>query len=389
MIRICMITHDQIERNAPGADLIRFRCLGESLRKHSFEVVYIACNERGRYEESLYQGSKIYKVPFVSRVRMIQLLCFYALLIRFLFRVRSHGPFHIVFVNSILTVPSALMLRRVSGKGRIQFDLMGILSEEKFLHLPGKPWFTTAKRAFSFLEDFLLSRVDFITTINDQHREILLKRVRRPVYVVRDAVFEAVLRRPEPIPDDPPIHSNVTLIFVGQVNHFRLDPLIKILPDLAEKIPNLRLQVVGSGPQLEHCRSQVESLGLKNRVSFCGHVPHATVFDHIAKTDIAFSDDWSVIGFPMKLFDYMAAGKAIVAEGTKSVKEILTDGVNGLLYTDEGELKEKILTLARDAALRKRLGEAARRVMDEHTWEKRVEALGAIYRQVVPEPGEA
>jgi glycosyltransferase involved in cell wall biosynthesis len=91
----------------------------------------------------------------------------------------------------------------------------------------------------------------------------------------------------------------------------------------------------------------------------------------------------------MKLFDYMAAGKAIVAEGTKSVKEILTDGVNGLLYTDEGELKEKILTLARDAALRKRLGEAARRVMDEHTWEKRVEALGAIYRQVVPEPGEA
>ena len=78
-------------------------------------------------------------------------------------------------------------------------------------------------------------------------------------------------------------------------------------------------------------------------MTFYGHVPHEKIFDYIAKADIAYSDDWSVIGFPMKLFDYMALGKAIVAEGTESVKELVTDRVNGLLYTNESELKEEIL----------------------------------------------
>src|SRR4030043_1638512 len=106
-------------------------------------------------------------------------------------------------------------------------------------------------------------------------------------------------------------------------------------------------------------------------VSFWGHVPSEKIFDYIATADIAYSDDWSVIGFPMKLFDYMAMGKAIISEGTESVRELLTDQVNAVLYTDEGELKRKILMLAKDAVLRRRLGETAHRVMDQHTWEKR------------------
>lgn len=123
---------------------------------------------------------------------------------------------------------------------------------------------------------------------------------------------------------------------------------------------------------------------MESRVTFYGHVPHEKIFDYITKADIAFSDDWSVIGFPMKLFDYMALGKAIVVEGTESVKELVTDRVNGLLYTNESELKEKILVLARDVSLRRKLGEAARRMMDQHTWEKRVEVLGEIYKQFIP-----
>jgi len=173
----------------------------------------------------------------------------------------------------------------------------------------------------------------------------------------------------------------LVLIFVGQLNYFRLDSLFNVLPDVIAESPNLQLQVLGAGSQLEHYQKRVDSLGMKGHVTFYGHVHHERIFDYIAKADMAYSDDWSVIGFPMKIFEYMALGKAIIAEGTESVKELLTDEVNALLCANDSELKEKVLTLVKDAALRKKLGQAARSLMGEHTWEKRVEALTGIYQQ--------
>jgi glycosyltransferase involved in cell wall biosynthesis len=186
---------------------------------------------------------------------------------------------------------------------------------------------------------------------------------------------------------DSPYPSKVVLIFVGQVNHFRLDPLFRVLPELIAELPNFQFMVLGAGPQLKRYREMVKRFGVGEHVKFLGYVPHEKIFEYIAEADIAYSDDWSVNGFPMKLFDYMALGKAIVAERTESVKEVLTDWVNGLLYTNEAELKEKILTLAKDETSRKKLGETARKMMYQHTWEKRVEVLGLIYQQYIPGMG--
>ena len=51
-------------------------------------------------------------------------------------RARRGERFDIVFVNSILSIPSVLVFKWLFGSGTIQFDLMGILSEERF---PGEP----------------------------------------------------------------------------------------------------------------------------------------------------------------------------------------------------------------------------------------------------------
>ena len=387
MIRVCMITHDQFEKEDPRADLIRFKCLVESCVKHSIHVVCVTSNERARFEESSYQGSKVVKVPCVSKILMVQLVCFYFFLLPVLLRMRQQGGFHVLFVNSVLTVPWAWMFKRLSRSRCIQFDLMGLLSEEKCRRWPRNVWFTAAKKMCASLEGFLLSRTDFITTINHQHKQIVLNRIRKPVYVIRDGVFEAILERPMKGVKESLDVSKKVLIFVGQLNYSRLDALLNVLPDVIAECPSLQLQVLGTGPQLEHYQKRVDSLGMKDSVTFYGHVAHERIFDYIAKADIAYSDDWSVIGFPMKIFEYMAQGKAIIAEGTESVKELLSDRGNALLYTSESELKENILTLAKDAALRERLGQTARSVMGQHTWERRVEALAGIYQQFVSGTG--
>jgi glycosyltransferase involved in cell wall biosynthesis len=151
------------------------------------------------------------------------------------------------------------------------------------------------------------------------------------------------------------------------------------MPQLVSEFPSIHLQILGSGPQLERYRRMTDHLGLRNNVSFEGYISHEEIFDYIARADVAYSDDWSINGFPMKIFEYMAMGKPVIAEDTESVRELLMDHVNALLYKNEEELKMKILQLARDEELRKRIGDHGKRMMKDHLWEIRAKALNAIY----------
>lgn len=378
-----MISHDQIERKDPRADLIRFKSLGEGLSRGSNEVVFITLNGKGRYEEGYHKGSKVYKIPLWSKVKMIQLFCFTVFLLPTIFRARQGRQFDIIFINSVLSIPGVILYRYLSGDGFIQFDLMGLISEEKFLLKQKNFWMKIGKKMFSFLENSFLSQVDFITTINDKHKQIIQSRIKRPVYVIRDGVHEEILNQTWISLKDKTDLEKTVMIFVGQVNHFRLDPLLRTMPALLKEFPNLYLKVAGSGPQLARYRRMVESLGLKDKVVFEGYISHEKIFDYIAAADIAYSDDWSINGFPMKIFEYMAMGKPVVAEETESIKELLVDNANAFLYRNEAELKEKILILARDEQLRREIGENAKQMIRDHTWEKRGEELNLIYRQYI------
>ena len=376
-----MITHDQLERSDPKADLIRFRSLGETLANQPIDLVFIGLNDKRRYEEGYYKGSKVYRIPMLSRRKMLQLFYFSIFLLPVMVRARHDGEFNIIFINSIFSIPSAIIIKWLSRGGFVQFDLMGILSEEMFLRKRKNVWLNACKKAFSSIENILLCRVDFVTTINEKHKEIILKRINKPVYVIRDGVSEVFLRQSPFCKEKEDRNSRLLILFIGQINHFRLDPLLRTLPSLLSELPNLQLQLIGSGPQRTRYVKMVQSLGLENHVVFQGYVSHDRIFDYIEKADIAYTDDWSIIGFPMKIFEYMAMGKAIIAEATDSTQEVLIENVNALLYKNDEELKEKMLILACDEGLRKKLGENAWKMMKQHTWEKRSETLETLYHQ--------
>ena len=87
----------------------------------------------------------------------------------------------------------------------------------------------------------------------------------------------------------------------------------------------------------------------------------------------------------MKIFEYWAMGKAVVAPAVPPVLEVLRDGETGLLIGpgDAAAMARNILTLAEDGRLRARLGEAGRRyVLSAHTWDRNalaiLEALGEV-----------
>jgi glycosyltransferase involved in cell wall biosynthesis len=180
---------------------------------------------------------------------------------------------------------------------------------------------------------------------------------------------------------------------VGYAGHLYRWKGVDILLESLARIPGIRATIVGGHerePDLARLKTLAATLGLSERVTFTGLVPPRDVAAYLNRADIlALPNPPSAISShstsPLKLFEYMAAGKAIVASNLPAIAEVLTDDVNALLVTpgDAGALAEGLRRLAADPALRARLGAAARRDVAEYSWDRRAERLEALFAGVV------
>jgi glycosyltransferase involved in cell wall biosynthesis len=130
-------------------------------------------------------------------------------------------------------------------------------------------------------------------------------------------------------------------VVIGAVGFFRewhgIDLVLKALHrDIAIK-RNSRVVLVGDGPVLPSLREMARALELQNHVMFLGSVPHDKVPALVAAIDVALIPRAAQYASPLKLFEYMAAGKAIVAPRQPNIEEIVTDGVDSLLFSPENE----------------------------------------------------
>jgi glycosyltransferase involved in cell wall biosynthesis len=173
------------------------------------------------------------------------------------------------------------------------------------------------------------------------------------------------------LPSRPQHSDPVVLGFVGFVREWHgLDAVIAAMAAHADI--SLDLVVVGDGPVLPALRRQAEELGISHRVRFTGLQQHDAVPGLVAGFDIALQPRVVAYASPLKLFEYMAAGKAIVAPDQPNIREILTDGETGLLFDPRNAeaMWQAISRVAVDPVLRNRLGIAAQAEISrrDYTW---------------------
>jgi glycosyltransferase involved in cell wall biosynthesis len=124
---------------------------------------------------------------------------------------------------------------------------------------------------------------------------------------------------------------------------------------------NARLLVVGDGPVREQLEGLARELSLGDRVRFTGVIPRADVPRHVAAFDIALQPAVVPWASPLKLFEYLALAKAIVAPSAPNIREVLVDGENALLFdpADPRGFEDSLTRLCVDAGLRARVARAA------------------------------
>ena len=186
------------------------------------------------------------------------------------------------------------------------------------------------------------------------------------------AEMKAARRRIGILPDSP-----VLLMTVRLVRWKRVDRAIRVLPKIVAQENKVQLIVAGDGEELRDLERLAKSLGVDGNVSFLGGQRRDQIIDLMRAADVFLSlNDLSNGGNP--LMEAMSSGKAIITLDTGSTKDLINDGVTGMLLKpdDDGALVQAVLLLLANARLRQRLGERARRFAVENfwTWEARMES---------------
>jgi peptidoglycan/xylan/chitin deacetylase (PgdA/CDA1 family) len=165
-----------------------------------------------------------------------------------------------------------------------------------------------------------------------------------------------------------------------------VDRLLEALPRLLPGNADVRLVIVGDGPERAALEALARSLDVSDRVTFLGFRPR--VSEVLPLFDV-FVLPSRTEGIPLALLEAMAAGRACVATAVGGVPEVIQDGVTGVLVApdDPAALSTAIGALLGDPERRQHLGGAAcAHVQREWSEDAMARGYAALYRSDAPTP---
>jgi glycosyltransferase involved in cell wall biosynthesis len=188
---------------------------------------------------------------------------------------------------------------------------------------------------------------------------------------------------PETVGGAAVVRDELTLGFIGFVRDWHgMDHVVRAIAAW-QGTPRLRLLMIGEGPARPGLQKLAAELGIADRLRFTGLAPRAEVPGLIGSFDIALQPAAVPYASPLKVFEYMAAGRAIVAPDQPNIREVLEHDRTALLFdpADPGAMSEAVLRLAADPALRARLGAAARAdvLARDLTWEGNARRVANLF----------
>ena len=235
------------------------------------------------------------------------------------------------------------------------------------------------KRGAKISEGFLLSRADIVLTVSTPLKDYLVDQgiLADKIVVIPNGVDPEIFR-PDPqrrvnvrsrfgIPED-----GIVVGFIGILRPCHgVELLLEVLARIRKSSTAVRLLVVGDGPSRDELQKIARSVGLTDRMIFIRIVHSREVAHFIAALDIAVSPRATFDASPMKVLEYMATGIAVVAPRMPNLQDLITHGVDGILFRpeDAGDLVSALLSLIRDPNFRTKLAENARAtIVRDRTW---------------------
>ena len=235
---------------------------------------------------------------------------------------------------------------------------------------------------YSMIEKMAAKWADKIIVVNNYDREWGIRlgifEPDKAITIHNGIDFSAWTRPPVALKEELGIKANEMVIgMVSRLFYLKgLEDLIDAMPKVLKTFPSAKLILVGEGPLEGLLRKQAIERGVERHVTFTGFRKDAREFYQIFDV-FAFASHREAMS--ITLLEAMAAGCAIVATDIKGNREMIEDGVNGLMVppANPERLADKMLRLLKDRGYAASLGRAARHdyetkytdeVMKRQTW---------------------
>ena len=239
----------------------------------------------------------------------------------------------------------------------------------------------------AFLPSFCKS-CDLVIAPSEGMRDIMQEfGVTTPIDVLPNGVDIAPIKSV----DEPMSRANlgfttedIVMVFVGRLGPEKDIPfMLRAFGGLHEAYPNVRLLLIGHGPDKENLEDRVQHMGIRHAVCFAGQIPYKDVPRYLAMSDI-FLITSTGEGHPLTIIEAMAAGLPTMGVRTSGVSDTVVEGETGFLAKkDLAAFTAKLGRLVTETELRNHMSETSKAAAEHYAIERTSQLLLEHYENVI------
>lgn len=244
----------------------------------------------------------------------------------------------------------------------------------------------------SLIENIALVGFDHILVVAEENRQRLYRKGVDPkkISVVGNTPNLDVFRD-TPVPEEirARFEGAFVLLYIGEVSPYRgLDTVVRALPEIRKRIPNIKLAILGKGDGITEVQSIAQSFGVLEYIDLVGFRPLKELPGYIVGSDVCIiphhRNEHIDTTLPNKLFDYMALGKPIIATDAAPLKRIIESEGCGRTYKSGDSAA--FASLVNELAIsnrRREMGERSKRaVLERYNWAVDSKVLTEVFAKL-------
>jgi 1,2-diacylglycerol 3-alpha-glucosyltransferase len=183
--------------------------------------------------------------------------------------------------------------------------------------------------------------------------------------------------------------KDYVMLSLGRISKEKnIDFLIREIPELTRKRPEIKLLIVGDGPYLNYLKNLVEDLGVKDHVIFTGRVPYDLTNVYYSLADLFVNASFTETQ-GLTIIEAMASNLPVVVYDDTNVENIVMEGISGRLFKSKEVLVSQILAAIDYKEKTEQMQIKGREIVNQLSKERYAENAEKIYNQLILEALEA
>lgn len=243
-----------------------------------------------------------------------------------------------------------------------------------------------------YIEKLNMRLADAVIVVTDTLKDYISLNYRiskDKIFVNQNGVDPKVFfpkEKDERILQEYKLRNRTVIGFVGSFTPWHgVTSLVQVILSMQPFYKNLTLILVGNGPLREEISEFIKEKKLEEQIILIGQIRHDEIMNYISVMDITVMPCSNFYGSPLKVFEYMAMGKAVIAPNNGPLREIITHNVDGCLINDSSVDFEKTLRflIERDDVRKELEIKARKRIVSNFTWDDNAKRVWNVCRYVL------